>query len=494
MTKNKVQKSLPDDPYRPQYHFLPPANWMSDPNGLIQWNGQYHLFYQYNPYQPFHHCIHWGHAVSDDLVHWRHLPIALAPTPGGPDADGCYSGCAVSVDGIPRLFYTGVSPQVVCTATSSDGLLTWDKSSENPIIPGPPPSIDAGPGRDFRDPYVWKEHNRWYMVIGSRIQDVGGVVLLYSSADLVHWSYEGPLLEGNERVTTPFRLGTMWECPNFFEVGNLYALILSVAMDESYDPLDEAYFPRHLLHAVYFTGTYQQRRFSPIMQALVDHGGCFYAPQVMRDDSGRLLMWGWLREGRNKQAQLKAGWSGVMSLPRVISLGRKGSLRFTPAPELGVLRQEHRHWGDLLLSEGDTKDLEGVCGSSLELLAEIELDETSTVELVLGHPTESNELTKISYDAATHMLAVDTTKSSLDPEIHGTVRQATLPVGENGILQLHLFLDHSVLEVFANEEACFASRIYPTFPSVDGVYIVGLRGSSRIRSVDVWRMNSIHAE
>ena len=98
---------LQTDPHRPHYHFLPPANWLNDPNGLIQWNGEYHMFYQYNPNGPFHGTIHWGHAVSADLVHWRHLPIALAPEAGTADEDGCWSGCAVDDSGVPTLIYSG---------------------------------------------------------------------------------------------------------------------------------------------------------------------------------------------------------------------------------------------------------------------------------------------------------------------------------------------------------------------------------------------------
>ena len=91
------------DPDRPRSHFLPPSNWLNDPNGLIQWRGVYHMFYQYNPAGPFHGTIAWGHASSTDLVHWTHLPVALAPSPDGPDAGGCWSGCAVDDDGVPTI-------------------------------------------------------------------------------------------------------------------------------------------------------------------------------------------------------------------------------------------------------------------------------------------------------------------------------------------------------------------------------------------------------
>ena len=164
----RPQASIESDHQRPRYHFLPPANWLNDPNGLIQWNGHYHMFYQYNPNGPFHGTIHWGHAISDDLVHWEHLPIALAPTPGGPDEDGCWSGCAVDDDGVPTLIYSGPAgrAQRACLATSADGLLTWQKYPGNPIIPAPPPGMHLV---GFRDHSVWREDDGWYQLIGAGI-------------------------------------------------------------------------------------------------------------------------------------------------------------------------------------------------------------------------------------------------------------------------------------------------------------------------------------
>ena len=159
---------LAADPHRPQYHFLPPANWMNDPNGLIQWRDHYHLFYQYNPHGPVWGSIHWGHAISDDLAHWRDLPIALEPTPGGVDEDGVFSGCAVDDDGVPSILYTGVRRladdsrvELPCLATSSDDeLRTWHKHPHNPVIASPPPGVDV---LGFRDHSVWQEDGTWYM-------------------------------------------------------------------------------------------------------------------------------------------------------------------------------------------------------------------------------------------------------------------------------------------------------------------------------------------
>jgi beta-fructofuranosidase len=152
------------DPHRPQYHFLPPANWMNDPNGLIYWKGRYHLFYQYNPNGPFWGTIHWGHAVSTDLVHWTDWPVALAPTPGSAAENGCWSGCAVNHDGVPTLIYSGDrdGKQRACIATSVDDLRTWQKYEGNPVIPDAPEGLDLNA---YRDHCVWCEDGIWYQVI-----------------------------------------------------------------------------------------------------------------------------------------------------------------------------------------------------------------------------------------------------------------------------------------------------------------------------------------
>lgn len=171
------------DPQRPQYHLMPPSGWLNDPNGLIQWGDEYHVFYQHNPAGAFHDRIHWGHAVSTDLAHWRHLPIALAPEPGTIDEDGCWSGCAVNNDGIPTIMYSGASSigQRPCIATSSDGLLTWQKYAGNPVIAAPPPDLDL---IEYRDHSIWREDGMWYQLIGVGIHDQGGAALLYRSPDL----------------------------------------------------------------------------------------------------------------------------------------------------------------------------------------------------------------------------------------------------------------------------------------------------------------------
>src|SRR5262249_5014351 len=260
-------------------------------------------------------------AVSADLLHWSDLPIALTPTPGSPDAEGCYSGCAVDHNGVPTLIYSGhnrANPgafQLPCLATSDDELLSWTKYTHNPIISGPPQNLDV---IGFRDHCVWKEGDTWYQIIGSGINGVGGTVLLYRSPDLIHWEYVHPICVGDLTQTEPLWTGSMWECPDLFALGDKHVLVVSG-------------WDKHQKHyALSFIGTYADHLFSPQPPRKLDFGASFYAPQSLRDAAGRRIMFGWLREERDTQAQRAAGWSGVMSLPRILSITADGALGMRP--------------------------------------------------------------------------------------------------------------------------------------------------------------------
>lgn len=203
---------LATDPHRPLYHFLSPANWMNDPNGAIFWDGRFHLFYQHNPHGAFWGTIHWGHAVTDDLVHWTDLPIALAPDPDGPDRSGCASGTAVAGADVPTLIYYGI-PDGYCIATSDDDLVTWKKHPANPVIPHPPEGTEEG--RAF-DPCAWREGDEWYSLSGGQIEGVGDTSFLFRSDDLVKWDYiensTRPGLKTTVLCRTSFRLAASTCC------------------------------------------------------------------------------------------------------------------------------------------------------------------------------------------------------------------------------------------------------------------------------------------
>ena len=479
-----LRRAFADDPHRPQYHFLAPAHWLNDPNGLIQWQGRTHLFYQYNPNGAFHGTIHWGHAVSDDLVHWEDLPVALAPTPGGSDSEGCWSGSAVDNQGIPTLVYSGVFPQAVCLATSSDGMITWQKHPANPVIAGPPDDLQSVSGGHFRDPYVWRADGQWYMVMGSKIDGVGGLVLLYKSIDLVYWEYVGPILRGDVTQTQPFWTGAMWECPNLLDFGRRQALVIS-AQSKAED----------LMYAFYVSGRFDGHRFVPDVQDILVHGGpqgCFYAPQVMRADDGRYLMWGWLKEGRSKTSFREAGWAGVMSLPLAVSMELDGRLCVEPAAELASLRRDHRRWSDLDLSDGSDWLLDGVAGDSLEIIAQFELSGAGEFGLTLRASPDGQESTRLVVQPAERQIVIQRDHSSLDDQVDRAPCMAPIRAATNGTITLHVFLDRSVLEVFVDGGlSSLAARIYPTRRDSIGLGLFSRGGGVHLKSLDVWRLESI---
>jgi beta-fructofuranosidase len=282
------------DPHRPNYHFLPPANWMNDTMG-IWWKGEYHIFYLYNPDAPtWRQAKEWGHAFGADLVHWKHLPSALGPAPGSPESLCCQTGSLTVNDGVPVAFYT-CAPGT-CMATSTDNLRSWRRHPENPVISGPPPELDVF---GFRDPFVFRRDNTWYLLQGSGIRGSGGTILLYESKDLRSWRYVHPLLPGlgNE--------DEVWEVPELFPLDGKDVLI--------YSPTTESRFTHYLI------GTFCDRQFRPASRGKLDLGGYLYAATTFRDPKGRQIMVAWIKEGRSKASVLKAGWSGILSVPRVLS-------------------------------------------------------------------------------------------------------------------------------------------------------------------------------
>lgn len=216
----KASEKLIKEGERPAFHLSPRTGWMNDPNGFCFYKGQYHMFYQYHPYKIVWGPMHWGHAVSTDLLHWTYLPAALAPDESY-DQDGCFSGSAVELpDGQLLLMYTGVSKerqedgsfqevQAQCIAVG-DGV-DFEKYVENPIIDSK--SLPKGSSRqDFRDPKIWKCADGTYAcVAGNRPADGSGQILLYNSKDGFRWEFCSILASNGGHF------GKMWECPDFFE-------------------------------------------------------------------------------------------------------------------------------------------------------------------------------------------------------------------------------------------------------------------------------------
>ncbi len=473
-----MRETVPDSQHRPAYHFTPPANWLNDPNGVVQWDGTYHLFYQYNPAGPYHGSVHWGHAGSEDLVTWEDHPIALTPDRDAPDRDGCWSGCFVDDDGTPTFVYTGGRgrEQLPCLATSDDDELeTWTKHPENPIIDAVPaePAVFSGAAWDaeFRDHNVWRdeETDTWYQLIGSGVPDVGGSALLYRSEDLREWEYRGPLLVGDFYTTGP-----VWECPELLQFEDASLLHVS-----DYDSVK------------YFLGKFdpQTEQFHVREQQHLDRGA-FYAPQSLEDDDGRTVMFGWLRENRPVSDQWDAGWSGAMSLPRVVSVS-DGDLSVAPATEVERLRGAHHRVTDVTIVPGESDFLPGIEGDALEIVAEFDAARAHEFGIALRQSPDRREETMVRYRPARRRLVVDRANASLNPNVDDDPHEMPVKLTEDGRLRLRLFLDRSVLEIFARDAQCLSSRVYPALESSVGVDLFATEEPVRLRSMDVWEMDSI---
>ena len=521
------------DPHRPRFHFVSPAGWLNDPNGVCQWNGTYHLFYQYNPEGAFHHRILWGHATSTDLVNWTDQPVALEPSEG-PDADGCWSGVLVNDAGTPTLVYSGRNGEreLPCVAVGSPDLLSWTKAPGNPVIPAPPAGVDI---TAYRDHCVWREGSVWRQLVGSGIRGRGGTAFLYESADLRNWEYVGPLFIGDAAAGNPAAAdwqGTMWECVDLFRAGTGTLGDQGrrdQERDQEHDQAQRGQAPDggnpdpdvlvfsawdngDTRHPLYWTGRYAGNSYTPWALHRLDYGGrYFYAPQSFADQSGRRIMFGWLQEGRPDAAMVAAGWSGVMSMPRVATLDPEGELAFAPVPEVESLRRDHVRIGPRNL--GPREVLAGVSGNQLDLELDAELQPGSVLRLgILGagagsaagggaantggegsaeEPAEETVI-EIGCDVggggfSQSYLLLDRTRSSLDPGVDAEEKSGPILL-PGGKLRLRVLVDRSALEIFANGKP-LTGRVYPTL----GGEAVSLSaaGTVRLLQLDAWRMEGI---
>jgi beta-fructofuranosidase len=463
---NLTDAQIARDPMRPQYHLQPMRGWMNDPCGPIYWKGRYHMFFQYNPHAAVWGDMHWAHATSPDMVHWHREPIALAPTPGGPDDGGCWTGTAVVANGRPTLLYTGVRSmpdghghtrfqESQCLAVAEDdALLHWSKPPQ-PVIAAPPAGMKA---TGFRDPSPWHDDrdNRWYTIVASGQRGVGGMVLLYTSPDLHHWQYLHPLAQGKwsgKPASNPVDSGEMWECPDFFPLDGKHVLIHSTGIGAS------------SARTLWQIGTLDHAAmlFHAESEGVLDHGA-YYAPKSQLDAHGNRILWGWIQETRPEAEYSAAGWAGMMSLPRRLSIDN-GQLVMEPAPEVASLRTKPR--------TGDA--VKHLSTSAQEIRITLEPGSESSLEQSF---VDNQGAVILLRTAAQQSLG---TARIGEKEISGIA---------GGLLDLHIFLDHSVAEIFLNHRQVITARYYKRDPMEPAVAIT-LGGSWRITRQQAWSLKSI---
>jgi beta-fructofuranosidase len=334
------------DPTFPSLHIRPPRGWLNDPNGVSLIDGRYHVFFQYNPAAPTHGNIHWGHASSDDLLHWRDEPIALRPRSGQVDDAGCWSGSVVDDDGVPTAVYTAVPDEAhnaqVVLARSDRSMLEWVQDEDPQMGPPADPTIT-----DVRDPFVFTFEGHRYAVQGAGRKEGSPQVLAYACDDLTSWTELGPLLTYDDPVAAEVAPADIWECPNLVQIDGRWVLLLSL-----WQWVDGS----HLLAGVrYLIGDLTRSSSGLTFRAesggTVDEGPAFYAPQALSTPD-RTLLWGWGWEQDRTEADVAAaGWAGALTFPRELTIDGD-RLISEPAAELTALRQDQLSWqADEPLSE-----------------------------------------------------------------------------------------------------------------------------------------------
>jgi len=478
-----MREMLLTDRHRPGYHIVAPEGICApfDPNGALFWRGRYHLMYIVQTEKG--HC--WAHISSHDLIHWRHHPMALEP--GGIDS-GIFSGGAfVDQNGVPTITYWGLGDKAgICTATSHDDNLDhWIKSPHNPIIHQT--ELGLAKGEDGRvygaaDPSaIWEKDGRYYLLTGNLLvlrkygldqgmtEHQGDTAYLFMSDNLTHWQYLHPFYS-SDRCWTQANEDCM--CPDFFPLGDRHMLL----------------FISHNLGCQYYIGRYVNDHFYPEShERMTWIDNAFFAPESLLDHRGRRIMWAWIFDGREAETRQASGWSGTMSLPRVLWLNETHQLCMAPIEELAMLRGKKRSGPKVRVPADSERIMDNLSGNSLELEIEIEPGEASSFGVTVCRSRDGQEQTRIGYDALNQTLFVDTTRSSLG-EGPKSVEAGPLALGQGEPLRLRVFIDRSVVEVFANEKQAIMRRIYPTQGDSLGVSVWCKGGDITIRYVSAWEM------
>ena len=476
------RERLSADKHRPTFHFSPPENFMNDPNGLCQWKGLYHLFYQFRA--DGIDQVHWGHAVSEDLVRWKDLPVALYPD----QENDCFSGQTLVEDDRVIATYHGTQAGNAIATASDDLLIDWKKHPENPVIPMVP--LDEATGAPYRvfDPCIWKEDDGYYALSGvfkngERSVDCEGVDHLFHSTDLTNWDYVGELIS-TDYNTEP---GEDYAVPNFWPIGNGKHMLL---------------FFSHKRGGQYFVGDYDKstHKFTSDYHGRLNNGplavGSLHAPSATVDDSGRFLAIFNVKESREPQ-----GWSDIMTLPTHLSLREDNSLKIEPVAEMSSLRGEHSVADDVTLGAGDEVVLESIGGNAIEISVTIDPGSAHEVGLNVLRSPDAEETTRISFFPKGHprfgtaQLQIDGVNSSIREDlIPRPAEVGPLDVGDDENIELRIFIDKSIIEVFANERQCLTLRAYPDRDDSTGVSVFARGGTAKFSGIEAWQMESVWPE
>lgn len=491
----KSRKQYETDKHRPIYHFISPESRLNDPNGLSFWNGKWHLFYQ--AYPPEDPRQHWGHAISDDLVHWQDLPYAIYPDP----EKAVFSGSVMIEKDRALAVYYGTTKGIMLAESKDPLLLNWRKlNNAEPVIPST--NVDGKP-LPYRvyDPFIWKKDDWYYTLSGatkidSTHQKIKGAQFLFKSKNLLNWEYVHDFLNG-DRFT---QLGDDGACPYFLPIGDKHLL---------------AFFS-HRSGGQYFLGSYDQSKdtFNIEKHEKFNFGATspsgLHAPTAFLDGKGGIITIFNMNQGRPTAST--NGWNQVMSLPRRLTLAEnRRDVLIEPAGDLESLRTNHQRLAKIILPANKEIVIDEIKGNAMEIIVEIDTRKSQMLEMNVLRSKNKEEYTNIKffrekgYDESKQfpetpkgmvknsVVSIETAYSSILPDASSRPTEtAQVYLNPSEKLKLKIFIDRSILEVFVNGKQCLAVRIYPGLEDSLGVSFRSQGSSAEVLSLDAWQMKSIY--
>jgi beta-fructofuranosidase len=446
---------------RPDFHASSPVGWINDPNGWSVYQGEYHLFFQYHPYNIHWGPMHWGHMKTKDFIRWERMPVSLAPDMQY-DKNGCFSGSAIEKNGKHILMYTGVYEeeinnkkemyQVQCIAIG-DGV-KYTKIEYNPVITGKmlPEGCNV---HDFRDPKIWIKDGMYYAVIGSKNEVHDGQVVIFRSKDLKAWEYVNSLDQSE------MRYGAMWECPDLFELDGQDVLIASPQFMEA-EGLE--FHNGNGTMCVIGTVDVNSRLMRKKVHA-IDYGLDFYAPQTLKATDGRRIMIAWMQSWDNYITPKEFDWSGIMSIPRVLSL-KNDRLYQYPVSEIESCRY-NQLTKSLTVHSGESY-IQLLKGRQIDLILKIEKIDCSYFEIKLACKEE--KYTKVIYEPMENTITFDRTYSGLHKDVQCT-RKMKIDSFHEG-MEIRILMDKYTVEMFVDGGKYAMSSLIYTDLDFDGIDFV----------------------
>ncbi len=424
---------------RPIYHFSPEIGWMNDPNGFTYYQGKYHLFYQYNPYDIVWSDMHWGHATTEDFVNWEHLPVAMANDKAY-DANGCFSGSAIEKDGKLYLMYTGHidpnmgydrdEPEIAerqCIAFSEDGV-NFEKYKLNPVISEkqlPEDYLIC----DFRDPKVMEVDGVYYCVLSVRNAQRRGENIMFKSKDLLEWTFHSSIYQSK------FEENTLLECPDLFRIDGKDVLLFSEM------PCDPEFAEEIQNKTAYVIGQmdFERGTFTSENKGLLDYGQTFYAPQSTEGKDGERLLIGWMHRWHETTPPKEYGFNGMMSLPRKLSI-KDGQLIQRPLIDQESYFSSEVTYDNVQFGEGEEVTIAGKSTGYLK----VKVPNTSGKFEIILNKNETKSTT-VQVDVENNSLSI-----SSDYGNQGLIKVEELSTSSQVNILLEFFLDLHSVELFIN--------------------------------------------